>query len=76
MLINTSLTSIEPYGLCAEIKSVSRDEVVTVIFLVGKPFEYEVQRAHAAGVDGFLNKPIAAHHLQSVLKKFLPALLK
>jgi CheY-like chemotaxis protein len=76
VLINTSVASIEPYDLCEEIKSVSQGDEATVIFLVGKPFEYDVRRAHASGVDGFLNKPVAAHHLQSVLKKFLPALSK
>jgi CheY-like chemotaxis protein len=76
VLINTSMTTVEPYGLCEEIKSVGSGESATVIFLVSKAFTYDVQRAHGAGVDGFLNKPVAAHHLQSVLKKFMPLLSK
>lgn len=74
VLVNTSTPGIESYGLCEEIKLKSAVESTAVIFLVGKPFVYEVERAHKAKVDGFMNKPIASHHLLSVLKKFLPAL--
>lgn len=74
VLVNTSTPSIESYGLCEEIKLVSQVEHTTVIFLVGKPFVYDVERARKAKVDGFMNKPVASHHLVSVLKKFLPVL--
>jgi CheY-like chemotaxis protein len=74
VLVNTSMPAIDPYGLCEQIKSVSHVGNAIVIFLVGKPFVYDVQQARHAGVDGFLNKPIAIHHLLSVLKKFLPVL--
>lgn len=74
VLVNTSIATIDPYGLCEEIKSVSRAENTTVIFLVSKPFAYDAEQARNTGVDGFLNKPVASHHLLSVLKKYLPAL--
>jgi CheY-like chemotaxis protein len=74
VLVNTSTPGIDSYGLCQEVKLVSATENTTVILLVGKPFVYDVELARKAKVDGFMNKPIASHHLLSVLKKFLPAL--
>jgi CheY-like chemotaxis protein len=74
VLINTSILAIDPYLLCEEIKLESRAKNTIVIFLIGKPFVYDLPQARHAGVDGFLNKPIATHHLLSALKKFLPGL--
>lgn len=74
VLVNTSAPGIDPYDLCEEIKLVSSIRNPAVIFLVSKPFVYEVERAREARVDGYMNKPIASHHLLSVLKKFMPAL--
>jgi CheY-like chemotaxis protein len=74
VLVNTSTPGIDSYGLCEEVKLVSDVRNMAVIFLVGKPFVYDVERARKSKVDGFMNKPIASHHLLSVLKKFMPAL--
>jgi CheY-like chemotaxis protein len=74
VLVNTSTPGIESYGLCEEIKQTSAVESIAVVFLVSKPFVYEVERARKVKVDGFMNKPVASHHLISVLKKFIPAL--
>lgn len=72
VLINTSTPGVEPYRLCRTIKEKDSPVKITVIFLVRKPFVYDVQQAHYAGADGFLNKPLASHHLITALKKFLP----
>lgn len=74
VLINTSTPGVEPYDLAHDIKMVSPLKSTKVVFLVGKPFVYDNERARTGKVDGFMNKPIASHHLLSVLKKFLPAL--
>lgn len=72
VMINTSTPGVDPYRLCRAIKQKEAPAKTSVIFLAGKPFVYDVQQAHHAGVDGFLNKPVASHHLMSVMKKFLP----
>ena len=72
VMINTSTPGVDPYRLCRAIKAMEAPLRVTVIFLAGKPFVYDVRQARQAGVDGFLNKPLAGHHLLGVLKKFLP----
>jgi CheY-like chemotaxis protein len=74
VLINTATPGIESYGLCEEIKQVSALESIAVVFLVREPFVYDPERARKTKVDGFMNKPVASHHLISVLKKFIPAL--
>jgi CheY-like chemotaxis protein len=72
VMINTSTPDVDPYRLCWAIKEKNAPTRTIVIFLVSKPFEYDVQQAHYVGADGFLNKPLASHHLISVFKKFLP----
>ena len=72
VLINTSTPNVDPYRLCEMIKKWNPDEKTTVIFLVGKNFSYDPTRARHVGYDGFLNKPLASHHLLTALKKFLP----
>ncbi len=74
ILVNTSTPGLDPYDLCEEIKMVSAVKNPAVIFLVSKPFVYDIERARDAKVDGYMNKPIASHHLLAVLKKFMPAL--
>jgi CheY-like chemotaxis protein len=75
-IINTSTPEIDPYRLCSEIRNASCVENTIVIFLISKPFVYDTQLAKEAGVSGFLNKPLASHHLISALKKFLPLLMR
>jgi CheY-like chemotaxis protein len=71
VLINTSIAGIDPYRLCAAIREGESSVKTTVIFLVGKPFTYNAELARTVGAEGFLQKPLASHHLLSVLKKFL-----
>lgn len=73
VLINTSLPGIDPYALCQQIKRNNSVRTTSVIMLTGKPFVYEPLKARCAGCDGFLNKPLAPHHLLSALRKFLPS---
>jgi CheY-like chemotaxis protein len=73
VLVNTSLSEIEPYRVCEAIKVQIADRV-TVIFLVGGPFAYDQPRARGVGCDGYLEKPVTGKNLLSALKKFLPAL--
>lgn len=74
VMINTATPDIDPYRLCKAIKQASRVEKTAVIFLISKPIVYDSELARSAGVDGYLNKPVASHHLMAVLKKFLPSL--
>lgn len=72
VMINTSAPGVDPYSLCRSIKQQHPQVRIAVIFLVSRPFEYDLQLARHVGADGFLNKPLAPHHLMSVMKKFLP----
>lgn len=72
VLINTSTPVVDPYRLCSAINQMVSQVKITVIFLISKPFVYNASQAHDAGAEGFLLKPVASHHLISVLKKFLP----
>lgn len=72
VLINTSTPGIDPYRLSWAIKEKNSPVKIAVIFLVSKPFVYDLQQANYVGADGFLNKPLASHHLITALKKFLP----
>lgn len=72
VMINTSTPGVDPYRLCWAIKEKDSTVKTAVIFLVSKPFEYDLEQARYVGADGFLNKPLASHHLITVLKKFLP----
>lgn len=74
ILINTSTPGVDPYRLCWAVKEKDAPVNPAVVFLVSKPFVYDVEQARYVGADGFLNKPLASHHLISVLKKFVPRL--
>ncbi|MBI1889187.1 MAG: response regulator [Burkholderiales bacterium] len=74
VLINTSTPGVDPYRLSEQIKRMNAAHQTSVVMLTGKPFVYDAARARFAGCDGFLNKPLAVHHLVSLLKKFLPPL--
>lgn len=72
VMINTSTPGVDPYRLCWGIKEKDSPIKTTVILLLGNPAEYDRQQARYVGIEGFLNKPIANHHLLTVLKKYLP----
>lgn len=72
VMINTSTPGVDPYRLCWAIKEKDAPVKTTVIFLISKPFVYDVAQARYVGAEGFLNKPLASHHLITVLKKYLP----
>lgn len=74
VMINTSTPGVDPYRLCWAIKGKDAPVRTTVMFLVSKPFSYDVEQARFVGADGFLNKPLASHHLITALKKCLPHL--
>lgn len=74
VMINTSTPGVDPYRLCWAIKETDSPERIAVVFLVSKPFVYDLEQARYVGADGYLNKPLASQHLLSVLKKFLPFL--
>lgn len=76
VMINTSAPGVDPYRLCKAVKENSCLAKVIVIFLVGKPFVYETEKARQAGADGFLTKPLSSNQLIAALKKFLPSLLR
>jgi CheY-like chemotaxis protein len=74
VLVNTSTPGIDPYRLCQTVKRETKLPRTAVIFLVGKPSDYDPGQARAAGVDGYLVKPLASKELLAALKKFLPRL--
>lgn len=71
VMINTSMPTIDPYGLTASIKALRGGASVAVVLLVGASFYYQPARAHAAGVRGILDKPVADRHLVGTLKKIM-----
>ena len=71
VLINTSVPEVDPYRLCMTIKATRPDDKTSVILLVSKSNDYDVERARQVGADGFLTKPVAGHHLLNALKKFM-----
>ncbi|HEY6772743.1 MAG TPA: response regulator [Oxalicibacterium sp.] len=71
VMINTSMTEIDPYRLCHSVKSVRPNDRTSVVFLTPRLNGYDPVRAKHAGFDGFLTKPVAGHHLVSALKKFM-----
>ena len=72
VMINTSTPGIDPYRLSWAIKEKDSPVRIAVVFLASKPFVYDLQQAKFVGADGFLNKPLASHHIIAVLKKFMP----
>jgi CheY-like chemotaxis protein len=74
VMINTSTPGIDPYRLCWAIKEKDSPVRIAVVFLTSKPFVYDLQQAGFVGADGFLNKPLASHHIIAVLKKFIPSI--
>lgn len=75
VMINTSTPHVDPYRLCWAIKEKNSPVKIAVIFLIGKPYIYDMEQAEFVGAEGFLMKPLSSQHLISVLKKFLPRLL-
>ncbi|HEX7645847.1 MAG TPA: response regulator [Noviherbaspirillum sp.] len=73
VMINTSTPGIDPYRLSWAIKEKNSPVRIAVVFLTSKPFVYDLQQAGFVGADGFLNKPLASHHIIAVLKKFMPS---
>jgi CheY-like chemotaxis protein len=73
-MINTSMPEVDPYRLCKAIKQEAGAQKTAVIFLISPPFVYHRSFAKEVGVEGFLNQPLADHHLLSVLDRFLPTL--
>lgn len=72
VMINTATPDVDPYRLCWAIKEKDAPLKISIIFLINKPFEYDVQQARYVGADGFLIKPVSGQQLVAVLKKFLP----
>lgn len=75
VMINTSTPALDPYGLTAAIKAQRDGARVAVVLLVGASFHYQPGRAHAAGVRGILDKPVADRHLVGTLKKIMSVAL-
>lgn len=71
VLINTSVPDVDPFRLCQTVKTARPKDKTSVILLVSKSGDYDIDLARKAGVDGFLTKPVASHHLISALKKFM-----
>ncbi|MEB0140978.1 MULTISPECIES: response regulator [unclassified Undibacterium] len=70
-LINTSMPQLDPYALCAELKRQNLGLRTTVILLVDKSFEYQIERAAKVGCSGFLVKPLTRLVLLNTMKKSL-----
>ena len=68
-MINTSTPGIDPYALCSAIKAQEGAGRTAVVFLVGRAFSYDTERAHSAGVRGLLDKPVADRSLVAILAR-------
>lgn len=71
LMINTSTPQVDPYRLCADVKGLPEAQRTAVVFLVGRGFPYDAPRAHAVGVRGLLDKPVADRHLYTAIKKLM-----
>lgn len=72
IMINTSLPDVDPYLLCANLRAQTQDpHDTTIIFLVGKAFQYDLKTAERVGCNGFLNKPLSRRVVEVTLRKFL-----
>lgn len=69
-LVNTAM-HLDPYLLSTAMRSGGGPLAPEVVLLVSPPFVYDRAKAHAAGVAGLLDKPVADHHLKAVLKKLM-----
>jgi CheY-like chemotaxis protein len=68
-MINTSTPGIDPYALCSAIKAQEGAGRTAVVFLVGRAFPYDTERAHSAGVRGLLDKPVGDRSLVAILAR-------
>ncbi len=71
LIINTSTPRIDPYALCAAIKSRPEAARTAVVLMVSEACPYDAVRGRAAGVRGVLDKPVRDRHLLGALKKLL-----
>lgn len=69
VLLDFAAPIIDHYLLCAQLRSEAGQP--EVIFLAQSAHDYDSTRARAAGAAGMLDKPLAQHQLQSVLRKFM-----
>lgn len=73
VLLDLAAPIIDHYLLCAHLRSEEgpAGAAPEVIFLVANAHDYDFTRARAAGAAGMLDKPLAQHQLQAVLRKFM-----
>lgn len=71
VLLNTSVTGIDPYALCAALRAQGGERPPAVVFLTGRSFAYDAARARQAGVEGLLDQPVSDVTLRATLKKLM-----
>ena len=69
VLLDFAAPIIDHYLLCAQLRSEAA--APEVVFLAQSAHDYDSTRARAAGAAGMLDKPLAQHQLQTVLRKFM-----
>jgi len=69
VLLDFAAPIIDHYLLCAQLRSEATQP--EVIFMAQSAHDYDSTRAHAAGAAGMLDKPLAQHQVQAVLRKFM-----
>jgi CheY-like chemotaxis protein len=69
VLIDFAAPILDHYLLCAQLRSL--ETLPEVVFLVQSAHDYDVTRGRAAGAAGMLDKPLAEHQAQAVLRKFM-----
>lgn len=69
VLLDFAAPIIDHYLLCAHLRSEPGQP--EVVFLAQSAHDYDITRARAAGAAGMLDKPLAQHQVQSVLRKFM-----
>lgn len=70
VLLDLAAPIIDHYLLCAQLRS-EDGAAPEVVFLVASSHDYDSTRARAAGAAGMLDKPLAQHQMQAVLRKLM-----
>jgi CheY-like chemotaxis protein len=71
VMINTGLAGVDPYAVCAGIKSQEGALRTAVVFLCGSAFRFDSARGRDCGLRGVLDKPVGDRDLVAVLNRLL-----
>ena len=73
VVLDVHMQPMDGYELCRRIRSDSRFDLTSVLFLTGAKSDADLVRQIEAGGSGFLNKPIDPQELRRVIAEELAA---